>query len=306
MARSRVGGSSGKLSGKVGDVIYSITRNPDGSFKQLVSVNPAERENPNTEAQAKARLTMATIERAMFTFKDMMGTGFEGVDAGTNSVSKFSEVNVNKFKEDIAAAWDNDMYDYVRLDVPLKGNKYAKDGEFIISQGSLRKIEGITNNWSYGAHVHFNFNMVHLGNYNTLKEALWESNFYIGDQIAVFMFGRGQTPSQSFLVWFTMWTDESQPPTTIITKDNYRQFLKFKSNIPLKTRYNEQTHYIEAYAENLESYGLYGFGCIGYRRRHYKNGHFCYSTQSMKSFYNDPWTRYSWASVPDVKSSWII
>lgn len=306
MARSRIGGSSGLFSGKVGDVIYSVTRNTDGTYRQLISANPAERENPNTEAQAKARLTMATIERAMFTFKDMMGTGFEGVAAGTNSISKFSELNVNKFKEDISSAWDNDMYDYVWLDVPLKGNKYAKDGEFIISQGSLREIHGITHTSSYGTHVRFNYNMVSLANYNTLKEALWESNFYIGDQIAVFMFGRGITPSQNFLIWFTMWTDESQPPTTIITKDNYRQFLKFKSNIPLLTRYNEQTKFIEAYADGLENYGLYGIGCVGYRRRHYINGRFCYSSQSMKSFWDDPWSRYGWVSVPDVKPSWII
>lgn len=123
MARSRIGGSSGLLSGKVGDVIYSITRNADGSYRQQLGINPESRFNPNTDAQARARMTMGLIERAMFTYVDFMGTGFEGVDLGTNSVSRFSELNYNAIKYEIEEYWNmEDWPDWSR--VPSKaGNE---------------------------------------------------------------------------------------------------------------------------------------------------------------------------------------
>ena len=306
MARSRVGGTKSLLSGKVGDVIYSITRNPDGTFRQGVSMNPEERDNPNTDAQARARLTMATIERAMFTFKDMMGTGFEGVDRGTNSVSKFSEVNYNYYKDMIRDAWDLDMPEYVRLNLPNKGDTIPRDGEFIIAQGSLREHLGLNGTRGWGEHVSFRYDCVSLRNYNTLKLALGESDLKIGDQLACFMFGIGSRPAQSFIVWWVMWTDAVLPPTTRIDDSNWQRIIKFNSNVPLSPYYDSTNQCVCVRATGLENYGLYRWGSVGWRRRRDDNNTVRYSNAKMKMSRTDPWSYYGWQDVPTVKPSWII
>lgn len=305
MARGRVGGTHGLISGKVGDIIYSITRNPDGSYRQKVGSVPSDPTYMNTDEQARARLTMATIERAMFTFRDMMGTGFEGVDSGTNSVSKFSELNYNKFKEDIASAWALDMPDFVRCDLPLKGQAIPKDGEFIISQGTLRHFVGFNGSYGGGNRPHFNWTTIRFNNYTTLKEALWQSGVYIGDQIACFMFGKGRTPKQSMVVWWVMYTDPGLSPKTYIDESNFREYLKFNSNVQISVLYDNSDKGVHVIANDLSSYGISNWGCIGWRRRAVKGGIIRYSTQSMEYKKTDPWGREGWLSVPDVKDSWL-
>lgn len=306
MARSRRGGTSGLLSGKVGDVIYSVTRNPDGSLRQQISLNPEERDNPNTEEQARARLTMATIERAMFTFKDMMGSGFEGVDRGTNSVSKFSEVNYNYYKDKIIDGWVNDTPDAVRLDLPKKGDRIPRDGEFIISQGTLREFFGLSGSRGTGSNVYFDYDVVSLRNYNTLKLALGESDIKIGEQIACFHFGIGSQPAYSAIVWWLMYTDPSWPSTTRIDQTNWSRILKFKSNVPISPYYNSQDNKIHVRGEHLELYSIAKWGCLGWRRRAEINGVVRYSTQKMKSRYALPWREWDWNYVAEVKPSWLI
>ena len=305
MARSRSGGTSGLLSGKLGDVIYSITRNADGSFRQQVSMNPEERENPNTDEQARARLTMATIERAMFTLKPLMGTGFEGVDRGTVSVSKFSEVNYNFYKESIKDAWDLDMPQYVRIDVPKKGQSVPRDGEFIISQGSLKEHLGLSGSHSSGSRPRFNYMCVPLNNYHTLKEVLHESRLDIGDQLACIQFGIGTRATYSFIVWWTMWTEAVLPPTTIIDESNWDRILKFNSNVPITPYYDSNTKWVCVRSATLENYGLTGWGTVGWRRRRDDKGKIRYSNAKMQTTYLDPWSRMGWQDIPDVKNSWL-
>lgn len=305
MARSRTGGTTGLLSGKLGDIIYQITRNSDGSFRQSMTSNPETRENPNTDEQARARLTMATMERAMFTFRPIMGTGFENVAEGTNQVSKFSQINYNFYKGLIDEAWNSGTPHLVRLDLPLKGQSVPKDGEFIISQGSLRPIVGFDGSRGGGSNVHFQFKMVQLNNYRTLKDALWETRVYIGDQIAGLLFGIGSTPSKSALVWFVMYTDRDLSPATIITKQNWRNIIRFNSNVPINTFWNESDNCIYVSAEHLEQYGISNWGCVGWRRRNVVRNKVCYSNQQMVMSRPNPWSTWGWKDVSDVKNSWL-
>lgn len=306
MARSRIGGSSGLLSGRVGDVIYSITRNSDGSYRQQLAYNDGIRENPNTEEQARARLTMATVERAMFTFRDLLGTGFEGVEKGNLSVSKFSEENYNLFKDDIKSAWELDMPEFVRCDLPTKGSTIPRDGEFMISKGSLRQISGFSGQAVTGNHVYLRVWVVSLANYTTLREVLWNTRIYIGDQIAGFRFGIGSNPAYSKLIWWTMWTDPGLSPNTYIDSTNFRQYLHFNSNVRFNVSYDQANNSIQLVTEDLKPFGIEDWGCRGYRRRAVKNGKICYSTQRMQERFVNPWTEYGWNDVPAVKDSWLI
>ena len=64
---------------------------------------------------------MATIERAMFTFRDFMGTGWEDVPKGTLSVSAFSKYNYNEIKDFLEVMFDDDSNYEVMWNLPKKG-----------------------------------------------------------------------------------------------------------------------------------------------------------------------------------------
>lgn len=305
MARSRIGGSSGLLSGKVADIIYSVTRDSNGKYRQIVSASPTDPYNPNTDEQARARLTMATIERAMFTYRDMMGTGFEGVDRGTNSVSKFSEVNYNYFKDYIKFAWENNLDDYVRLSLPHKGQTVPQDGEFIISQGSLRPFVNFTGTMTAGRRMILRYKMVSLQNYSTLKEALWETRINIGDQVAGFFYAKGVSPSYSTIIWFTIFTDPQLSQKTVITPQNFRNIIQLKSNVDCSLIYDDTEKAIFVITDDLAWMNINAWGSRGWRRRHVVNGKVCYSTQQMKNPYPNPWSQQSWQQMSQVKDSWL-
>lgn len=306
MARSRVGGSTAKLSGKVGDVIYSITRNPDGTFRQMVSANPEERFNPNTDAQARARMTMAMIERAMFTYRDFMGTGFENVDLGTNNVSMFSELNYNTVKYDIEAYWDVEDWPDWNYDFPRKGQAVPKDGWFILSQGSLRN----------------NMKMWPIGATDSRRWFGIESNVMVGDhkvgsfldlnglqpgmQYVAIFFCQGTTPSKSFVAWLMLWTDETVNLNAELNSSNWRNYLKTNSNVTTNSYFNNETGQLVHICDQLDAYSIQRTGCFGHRLRIRKNGRFLYNTCEMQdAAYPSPQEAWGWKTLWQVKNSWI-
>ena len=69
MAKAKVGGTSGKRRGYVGDTLYQLTRNEDGKLIQIQRAKELSREYSNTDQQALNRMLMGTIEMAMATCK---------------------------------------------------------------------------------------------------------------------------------------------------------------------------------------------------------------------------------------------
>ena len=55
MASGRVGGTKSKVSGTIGSEVYSLRRNPDGTYSQVVSAKPETTTYTNTEKQAAQR-----------------------------------------------------------------------------------------------------------------------------------------------------------------------------------------------------------------------------------------------------------
>ena len=306
MARSRVGGSTAKLSGKVGDVIYSITRNPDGTFRQMVSANPEERFNPNTDAQARARMTMAMIERAMFTYRDFMGTGFENVDLGTNNVSKFSEINYNTVKYDIETYWDVEDWPDWNYDFPRKGQTVPKDGCFIISQGSLRTNLKL---WPIGAtdsRRWFGIESNVMVGDHTVRSFLELNGLEPGMQYVAIFFCQGNTPSRSFVAWLMLWTDETVNLNAELNSSNWRNYLKTNSNVITNSYFNNETGQLVHICDQLDAYSILRTGCFGQRLRIRKNNRFLYNTCEMQFVtYTTPQEDWGWKTLWDVKDSWI-
>lgn len=306
MARSRVGGSKGLLTGKVGDVIYSITRNADGSFRQGIGAYPESRFNPNTDAQACARMTMGMIERAMFTYRDFMGTGFEGVDPGTNSVSKFSEVNYNEIREEILQYWDMPDWTEWNYDFPKKGQTVPKDGEFIISQGSIR-WDGLvycvpaTANRRY-----FEVECLGRGVQPTVRHWLTSHNLKAGMQFVGIFFCEGTTPSRSFVAWIMLWTDENIRLDDVITAANWRNYIKTNSNVPLNSYFSDTDGSLHLRCERLDDLQISRTGCTGRRIRMRDGDKFRYNNCMMQwEAFPNPQEAWGWKTLWDVKPSWL-
>ena len=306
MARSRVGGTSGMLSGRVGDVIYSITRNTDGSFRQQVAFNDGIRENPNTDAQARARLTMATVERAMFTYRDFMGTGFEGVALGTNSVSKFSEVNYNAMKYEIDEYWDDPEWPDYNYDFPRKGQTSPKDGCFVISQGSLRPNNYILTVPAAGGRDWFGVETLEIEPPFTVRKFLGRNGLKAGMQFVGIFFCQGTTPSKSFVAWLMMYTDENVRLDDVLTSSNWRNYIRTNSNVLMNAYLVPETGKLWLRCENIASYGVARTGCMGKRLRIRDGNIYRYNNCEMMWYaYPTPQEAWGWKTVGQVKNTWI-
>ena len=306
MARSRVGGSKGLLSGKVGDVIYSITRNADGSFRQGIGANPESRFNPNTDAQACARMTMGMIERAMFTYRDFMGTGFENVDLGTNSVSKFSEVNYNEIREEILAYWDMPDWTEWNYDFPRKGQTVPKDVMFIISQGTIR-WDGLVYCVPAAANRrYFEVECLSRGVQPTVRHWLVSHNLKPGMQFVGVFFCEGTTPSRSFVAWIMLWTDENIRLDDVITAANWRNYIKTNSNVPINAYFSDSDGSLHLRCERLDDLQVSRTGCTGRRVRMRDGAKFRYNNCQMQWVaFPNPQEAWGWKTLWDVKPSWL-
>ena len=306
MARSRVGGSKGLLSGKLGDVIYHITRNSDGSFRQVVGSNPESRFNPNTDAQACARMTMGMIERAMFTYRDFMGTGFENVELGTNSVSKFSEVNYNEVRGEILAYWDMPDWTEWNYDFPKKGQTVPKDGMFIISQGSIRWDGLVYCQPATANRRYFEVECLGRGVQPTVRHWLASHNLKPGMQFVGIFFCEGTTPSRSFVAWIMLWTDENVRLDDVLTAANWRNYIKTNSNVPLNSYFSDSDGSLHLRCERLDELQVSRTGCTGRRIRMRDGAKFRYNNCQMDwVVFPTPQEAWGWKTLWDVKNSWL-
>lgn len=304
MARSRIGGSSGLLSGKIGDVIYSITRNPDGSFRQQIAQNPESRFNPNTDDQARARCTMGTIERAMFTFRDFVASGFEGVERGTLSVSEFSRVNYNELKGLLDVLWEFTDIDNYQYNLPKKGQGQPRGGTFILSQGSL--TTPIVFNEQYGrlGNPVYNIWTRAIDHGVTLGEWLSINHLRPGDQIVRVFFEEGVTPSKACACYYLLATNPNVNVNTVITKQNFRSLLILQSNVPATASFNNDTRQLSFSLSNPEYLGFNGVSLTGDRLRRQDGGRILYNNCQLFQVGLFDFVEYGWQAMKTVKNSW--
>lgn len=133
MARSRVGGSSAKLSGVVGSLLFYVGKSADGGYEQYIASYSGQRENPRTKYQMLARMQIALIERMTFILSKIVRCSFEGIDVGVNSVNEFAKLNM----KDIQSYCQNYWKEAYGWSFPTMGNPYNAWAPLIVSYGSL-------------------------------------------------------------------------------------------------------------------------------------------------------------------------
>ena len=234
MASGRVGGTRSKVSGTIGSEVYSLRRNPDGTYTQVVSSKAESVSYSNTEKQAAYRMAAAVVEVAM---RDLKAIGRISMQSGANaskSLNAFSSINLARVQDDMVANW----YGGGQFLYPAKGSKLSLGGQFLISSGTLHVLGRV------GAYYYDSFPMIMREKPNQYPADWMESG---GTAISLpndtmtmkeFLEYSGYTRRDSIVyVNFTNWKywDESSDPDDPQIIDDYKYnwfILKFKATIP--------------------------------------------------------------------------
>lgn len=227
MGRGRVGGTRSKISGKVGNEVYKIVYNPQGKLAQIVQAAESSRINNNTEGQARARLAMGMIERAMCALQPVITWSFEGYDRGQASANEFSRLNVPYIQADMQSHWNaNSIYDYYK-----KGVQLDCAGAYLVSNGSLRYSWAGLSQFSLSAVGSFDLYTWDGVPDSTFKTWSLYNNIQAGDTITFIGFLQPFLHEGSKLLILSMsvpswWTDDMA-----VSQDTFGNLFKFSGNI---------------------------------------------------------------------------
>lgn len=131
MAKSKVGGVYGMLSGKVGSAVYRTTNaSLDGGTTQVVAQKPTSVKNPNTVSQIIQRMKVGPAQKFYDAFEKVVENGimshsWEGVPYGNKSRLRFLQL-----------AMSGDVKAYAP-----KGYTGVTPGVYQVSEGSLPEIK---------------------------------------------------------------------------------------------------------------------------------------------------------------------
>ena len=120
-------GLSSQFRGKVGNIIGYLTKNRAGRYEQTVKAYQPVVANPQSYAQALARVPIGPVQRVCSALLPLIQRGFEGTAYGEPSKSEFLSYNLK----------------YFRGPFMTKGSVTVPPGPMLIAKGSLRQV-GIT------------------------------------------------------------------------------------------------------------------------------------------------------------------
>lgn len=120
-------GLSSQFRGKVGNIIGYLTKNRAGRYEQTVKAYQPVVANPQSYAQALARVPIGPVQRVCSALLLLIQRGFEGTAYGEPSKAEFLSYNLK----------------YFRGPFMTKGAVAVPPGPMLIAKGSLRQV-GIT------------------------------------------------------------------------------------------------------------------------------------------------------------------
>lgn len=136
MASGRVGGTRSKISGQVGNIIYQIVKNADGTYSQVEYGKPESVVQTITPKLQAQRMCTCMVEALM---RDLKPVGCISMQSGANkskSLNAFSSYNLMLVGRDCKANWNGgNQFRYPAtaeagaIDTPL-------GGRFMLSSGT--------------------------------------------------------------------------------------------------------------------------------------------------------------------------
>ena len=118
-------GLSSQFRGKVGNIIGYLTKNRAGRYEQTVKAYQPVVANPQSYAQALARVPIGPVQRVCSALLPLIQRGFEGTAYGEPSKSEFLSYNLR----------------YFRGPFMEKGSVKVPPGPMLIAKGSLASVQ---------------------------------------------------------------------------------------------------------------------------------------------------------------------
>lgn len=137
MATSRIGGTSGKLSGQVGNIVFQVVKNANGSYTQIQYEKGQRTETTITPKLQAQRMATAMVESMMRDLKPVAKISMQAAKNKTLSVNSFSSFNLLYLLRDMKENWyGQNLYVYPRhkrTDINIQD----LGGVYLISSGTL-------------------------------------------------------------------------------------------------------------------------------------------------------------------------
>lgn len=138
-------GIASQARGKVGNVVYYLSKNRAGRLEQTVKGYQPVVANPQSYAQALARVPIGPVQRVCSALLPLIQRGFEGTAYGEPSKSEFLSLNLRNFRGPFMT----------------KGSVMVPPGPMTIAKGSLRAVAVSKIDATAGqGYVTFNLNFV--------------------------------------------------------------------------------------------------------------------------------------------------
>lgn len=137
MAKARVGGTKGMLSGQVGSTIYQIKKNDNGTYTQYAYSKGERTETTFTPKLQAQRMCVGMVESLMKQLKPLVSISFQAGKNKTASCNSFSAANLRLVRRDCQDHWNSGNV----FVFPIQYRGYPDfselGGPYMISSGSL-------------------------------------------------------------------------------------------------------------------------------------------------------------------------
>lgn len=134
MASGRVGGTKSLVTGKVGDEVYSIVQEPNGSYAQKVSAYVPTKAQTQTVKLAVQQMCTGMVEAMMKQMKPLANVAFQSAVNKSKSLNAFSSYNLMLLAREAKDYWD-EVHEF---EFAFKGERIRTGGRYILSSGSLQ------------------------------------------------------------------------------------------------------------------------------------------------------------------------
>ena len=122
MAKGRVGGTKAKITGQVGNNIFQIRKNGNGTYTQISYVKGVRTETETSEKLQVQRMVTCMVESLMHDIKPVAQLSMQAGKNKTNSMNAFSSMNLRYVAADCKANW----YESQEFVYPLPSREWGK------------------------------------------------------------------------------------------------------------------------------------------------------------------------------------
>lgn len=138
MASGRVGGTRSKISGQVGEEVYQIRKNTDGTYTQVITAKGETTVNYTTPRLQAQRMCTSMVEAMMRDLKEVGKISMQSAANKSKSLNAFSSYNLQLVARDCKTNWyRNNQFVYPELDrFDIKQRDLG--GLYMLSSGTLQ------------------------------------------------------------------------------------------------------------------------------------------------------------------------